>query len=47
MEDPLTLEDDTREQLDELSPVAIVDDDVTPLDSPARDVMNTPRWGVA
>ena len=47
MEDPLKLEDDTGEQLDERSPVAIVDDDVAPLDSPARDVMNTPRRVVA
>jgi hypothetical protein len=47
MEEPLTLEHDTGEQPDECSSVPIVDDDVTPLDSPAGDVMNTPRRVVA
>jgi hypothetical protein len=43
MEDPLTLEHDLRELLDELPPIPIAAHDVPPLVAAARDVMDAPR----
>ena len=43
MEDPLTLEHDLRELLDELPPIPIAADDIAPLVAAARDVMDAPR----